>query len=265
MGLALGFFLGFSTPPPPESIHGSSPSIFTEVKAPLHAPYLRVRPLCGGERAGARLATPEVWESQEKPHRWWRKCDTVDGRNPAKPPVLYEILPDMGCSQYQLVQDFFHQQWNWWIFPNTHLIILMIHDVDFLWKIEVLCTVHCVNLDSNVIPLLKKVIIKLMILPFLNSLLSEIPHCVTSFSGWILLIRCGGVSGNPWLKSMVPSAILAHPVSGNGNPSQGFVMIPHWDKHMGTGCINPNEWECECAQFICILWYQEWSKTSFIH
>jgi len=44
------------------------------------------------------------------PHRWWRKWDTVDGRNPAKPPVLYEILPDMGCSQYQLVQDFFHQQ-----------------------------------------------------------------------------------------------------------------------------------------------------------
>ena len=25
----------------------------------------------------------------------WRKCDTVDRRNPAKPPLLCEILPDM--------------------------------------------------------------------------------------------------------------------------------------------------------------------------
>ena len=35
---------------------------------------------------------------------------TVDGRNPARP-VIYEILWNMGYSQYQLVQDFFHQQY----------------------------------------------------------------------------------------------------------------------------------------------------------
>ena len=35
---------------------------------------------------------------------------TVDGRNPA-PPDMYETLLIMGCLQYQLVQDFFHQQY----------------------------------------------------------------------------------------------------------------------------------------------------------
>ena len=36
---------------------------------------------------------------------------TVDGRNPARP-VIYEILYwNMGYSLYQLVQDFFHQQY----------------------------------------------------------------------------------------------------------------------------------------------------------
>ena len=33
----------------------------------------------------------------------------VDGRNPALR-VLYEILRNMGYSEYQLVQEFFHQQ-----------------------------------------------------------------------------------------------------------------------------------------------------------
>ena len=36
---------------------------------------------------------------------------TVDGRNPA-PPGMYETLQIMGYSPYQLVQDFFHQQYH---------------------------------------------------------------------------------------------------------------------------------------------------------
>jgi len=35
---------------------------------------------------------------------------TVDGRNPA-PPGMYKILQIMGHLSYQLVQDFFHQQY----------------------------------------------------------------------------------------------------------------------------------------------------------
>ena len=37
--------------------------------------------------------------------------DTVDGRNPA-PPGMYETLQIMGYLSYQLVQDFFHQQYD---------------------------------------------------------------------------------------------------------------------------------------------------------
>ena len=43
--------------------------------------------------------------------------DTVDGRNPA-PPGMYKTLQSMGQTTYQLVQDFFHQQY---VFQNhTH-------------------------------------------------------------------------------------------------------------------------------------------------
>ena len=41
---------------------------------------------------------------------WDLYSHTVDGRNPA-PPGMYKILQIMGHLSYQLVQDFFHQQY----------------------------------------------------------------------------------------------------------------------------------------------------------
>ena len=38
------------------------------------------------------------------------RSDTVDGRNPA-PPGMYKTMKMMGYLPYQLVQDFFHQQY----------------------------------------------------------------------------------------------------------------------------------------------------------
>ena len=43
---------------------------------------------------------------------------TVDGRNPA-PPDMYETLQIMRYLPYQLVQDFFHQQYGGVVFVGT--------------------------------------------------------------------------------------------------------------------------------------------------
>ena len=45
-----------------------------------------------------------------EPH--FKAIPTVDGWNPA-PPGMYETLYIMGYLSYQLVQDFFHQQYDW--------------------------------------------------------------------------------------------------------------------------------------------------------
>ena len=46
----------------------------------------------------------------------FEKVTTVDGWNPA-PPGMYQKLVNNGKTTYQLVQDFFHQQYHW---INTH-------------------------------------------------------------------------------------------------------------------------------------------------
>ena len=42
---------------------------------------------------------------------WWNYRTTVDGRYPKQPPDMYEALQVVGYLPYQLVQDFFHQQY----------------------------------------------------------------------------------------------------------------------------------------------------------
>ena len=46
---------------------------------------------------------------------------TVDGRDPKQPPGMYKTLKINGiCTIYELVQDFFHQQYKWTIsFPKV--------------------------------------------------------------------------------------------------------------------------------------------------
>ena len=58
----------------------------------------------------ARWCQPDLLNSRRRLVEW--SIPTVGGRNPA-PPVTYETLWKMGYSSYQLVQDFFHQQYGW--------------------------------------------------------------------------------------------------------------------------------------------------------
>ena len=60
--------------------------------------------------------------------------DTVDGWNPA-PAIIYETLWKMGYFPYQMVQDFFHQQYlnSWWRLGNgmeVHLLRFSIESDD---------------------------------------------------------------------------------------------------------------------------------------
>ena len=87
-------------------------------------------------RISVRNAVWDVWGRylkgvakilEKSMHVWQGLRDTVDGWNPA-PPGMYETLWIMGYLPYQLVQDFFHQQYQYYIPSVTvshcrHLIL----------------------------------------------------------------------------------------------------------------------------------------------
>ncbi len=115
-------------------IYQANPDIFRGLSDQT-SPHTPAGAMTSAEDSTAAYRRTQIFPGGEG----WVGClcdDTADGRNPKQPPHMFETLQIMRYLPYQLVQDFFHQQYFTPVNPTNHpsfgweVVFTSLHDVN---------------------------------------------------------------------------------------------------------------------------------------